>query len=36
MIPSDIPKIPGLGRTWYERGVGYWLRRASGALSGSC
>ncbi|MFJ6899587.1 hypothetical protein [Streptomyces hokutonensis] len=32
MIPSDIPKIPGLGRTWYKRGVGYWVRRASGAL----
>ncbi|WP_405991577.1 hypothetical protein [Streptomyces sp. NBC_00986] len=32
MIPSDIPKLPGLGTTWYERGTGYWLRRASGAL----
>ncbi|MFE2421781.1 hypothetical protein [Streptomyces hokutonensis] len=30
--PSDIPKLPGLGRTWYKRGFGYWLRRASGAL----
>ncbi|MFJ9898578.1 hypothetical protein ACIQPR_35125 [Streptomyces sp. NPDC091280] len=32
MIPPDIPKLPGLGRTWYRRGAGYWLRRASGAL----
>jgi hypothetical protein len=32
MTPSDIPKLPGLGRTWYERGARYWLRRASGAL----
>jgi hypothetical protein len=32
MTPSDIPKLPGLGRTWYRRGAGYWLRRASGAL----
>lgn len=32
MIPSDIPKLPVLGRTWYKRGALYWLRRASGAL----
>ncbi|MET7483038.1 hypothetical protein [Streptomyces sp. NPDC005538] len=32
MTPSDIPKLPGLGRTWYKRGARYWLRRASGAL----
>ena len=32
MTPSDIPKLPGLGTTWYERGARYWLRRASGAL----
>ncbi|MEW1831541.1 hypothetical protein [Streptomyces sp. NPDC088196] len=32
MTPSDIPKLPGLGITWYERGTRYWLRRASGAL----
>ncbi|GAM45816.1 hypothetical protein NSK11_contig00024-0006 [Nocardia seriolae] len=23
----DIPKVPLLGRSWYVRGVGYWLRR---------
>ncbi|WP_405842959.1 hypothetical protein [Streptomyces sp. NBC_01518] len=32
MTPSDIPKLPGLGRTWYKRGARYWLRRSSGAL----
>lgn len=32
MTPSDIPNLPGLGTTWYERGARYWLRRASGAL----
>ncbi|WP_406458892.1 hypothetical protein OH768_30375 [Streptomyces sp. NBC_01622] len=21
MIPSDVPKLPGLGRTWYKRGA---------------
>ncbi|MGH1555676.1 hypothetical protein ACRAWF_39045 [Streptomyces sp. L7] len=30
--PTDIPKLPGLGTTWYRRGPRYWLRRASGAL----
>jgi hypothetical protein len=32
MIPSEVPKLPGLGTTWYARGPRYWLRRASGAL----
>lgn len=30
--PASIPKLPGLGRTWYKRGPRYWLRRSSGAL----
>ncbi|MFB7507380.1 hypothetical protein [Streptomyces broussonetiae] len=25
---ADIPSLPKLGRTWYERGVRYWLSRA--------
>ncbi|MBK6010845.1 hypothetical protein [Streptomyces sp. MBT53] len=32
MIPSDIPKLPGLGTTWYERGTRYWLRRVRTAV----
>ncbi|MFF3575690.1 hypothetical protein [Streptomyces mirabilis] len=30
--PAHIPALPKLGTTWYERGVRYWLRRASGAV----
>ncbi|MFH9964350.1 hypothetical protein ACH4PR_23660 [Streptomyces mirabilis] len=30
--PARIPSLPGLGTTWYERGVRYWLRRVSGAV----
>ena len=26
--PVEIPKLPKLGRTWYERGTLYWLCRA--------
>ncbi|MGW1912998.1 hypothetical protein ACWCQS_20250 [Streptomyces sp. NPDC002076] len=26
-LPVDVPKLPGLGTTWYERGTRYWLRR---------
>ncbi|MEU7056186.1 hypothetical protein [Streptomyces sp. NPDC046197] len=29
--PVQIPSLPGLGTTWYERGARYWLRRALGA-----
>jgi hypothetical protein len=25
----DIPALPGLGLTWYDRGGGYWARRAA-------
>ncbi|MGW0767046.1 hypothetical protein [Streptomyces sp. NPDC002676] len=25
--PAQVPKLPGLGRTWYARGAAYWLRR---------
>jgi len=30
-LPRDIevPVVPGLGRTWYDRGGGYWARRAA-------
>ncbi|GHJ36511.1 hypothetical protein [Streptomyces sp. TS71-3] len=27
-----IPKLPGLGTTWYERGARYWTRRTLSAL----
>jgi hypothetical protein len=27
-----IDKVPGLGDTWYERGVRYWLRRVGSVL----
>jgi hypothetical protein len=27
-----IAKLPGVGRTWYRRGFGYWCRRAGGVL----
>ncbi|MFC9634076.1 hypothetical protein ACFTY8_33675 [Streptomyces mirabilis] len=30
--PARIPSLPGLGTTWYERGVRYWLRRVFGAV----
>ncbi|MFG2852953.1 hypothetical protein ACGFZ9_20115 [Streptomyces mirabilis] len=30
--PARIPSLPGLGTTWYERGVRYWLRRVSGVV----
>lgn len=27
-VPSvQVPSLPGLGTTWYERGARYWLRR---------
>lgn len=26
--PHEVEKIPFYGRTWYKRGVAYWLRRA--------
>ncbi|MFB8182219.1 hypothetical protein ACFC8N_40700 [Streptomyces sp. NPDC055966] len=32
MTPTDIPSLPGLGTTWYERGPRYWLRRTFSAL----
>jgi hypothetical protein len=27
-----IAKLPGLGTTWYERGIAYWARRAGNVL----
>ncbi|MEU6220084.1 hypothetical protein ABZ845_21575 [Streptomyces sp. NPDC047022] len=29
--PVEIPKLPGLGTTWYERGARYRTRRVLGA-----
>ncbi|WP_244189245.1 hypothetical protein [Streptomyces incarnatus] len=29
---TEIPSLPRLGTTWYERGTRYWLRRARIAL----
>lgn len=33
-LPRDveIPALPGVGRTWYDRGGGYWARRAGLSL----
>jgi len=33
-LPSGvtIPKVPFLGRTWYERGFFYWCRRVAGVI----
>jgi hypothetical protein len=33
-LPRDveIPALPGVGRTWYDRGGAYWLRRAALAV----
>ncbi len=33
-LPRDVevPALPGLGRTWYDRGGNYWARRAGLAL----
>ncbi|SED89692.1 hypothetical protein SAMN04490357_6233 [Streptomyces misionensis] len=28
----EVPSLPGLGTTWYERGPRYWLRRTVNAL----
>lgn len=28
----EIPKLPGLGTSWYERGAGYWARRIRTAV----
>ncbi|MFI9171894.1 hypothetical protein [Streptomyces lincolnensis] len=30
--PAPIPKLPGLGRSWYERGVRYWAYRIRTAV----
>ncbi|MFI5674511.1 hypothetical protein [Streptomyces cellulosae] len=30
--PVQIPKLPGLGRSWYDRGAGYWARRVRTAV----
>ncbi len=30
--PARIPALPGLGTTWYNRGVRYWLRRTLTAV----
>jgi hypothetical protein len=33
-LPRDVPvpALPGLGLSWYDRGPGYWARRAGMAL----
>ncbi|PAZ14884.1 hypothetical protein CLM62_16840 [Streptomyces sp. SA15] len=30
--PVQIPKLPGLGTSWYERGARYWARRVRTAI----
>ncbi|MEU6220085.1 hypothetical protein ABZ845_21580 [Streptomyces sp. NPDC047022] len=30
--PVEVPKLPRLGTTWYERGTRYWLRRVRTAV----
>jgi hypothetical protein len=30
--PVQIPALPGLGTSWYERGARYWLRRVGTAI----
>ncbi|MEV6837123.1 hypothetical protein AB0N17_21875 [Streptomyces sp. NPDC051133] len=32
-LPVAVPKLPGLGTTWYERGPRYWLRRVLASLN---
>ncbi|MGW1269363.1 hypothetical protein [Streptomyces sp. NPDC002491] len=31
-VPPKIPKLPGLGTSWYRRGARYWARRVRTAL----